>query len=85
MGTPRIRTQILRQNVREKLPDAGLGHMPNPPKLYMEVRYLTIVVVCHIELGFGLANWATVAHFNFWDHFWPFLAIFQMAIGPIIF
>ena len=76
---------LLRQNARENLPDAGLGHMPNPPKLYMEVRYLTIVVVCHIGLGFGWANWATVAHFHFGGHFRPFLAIFQMAIAPIIF
>ena len=50
--------------------------MPNPTKVYMEVKYLTIVVVYHIGLGFGWAHWATVAHFQFGGHFWPFLTIF---------
>ena len=50
--------------------------MPNLTQVYMEVKYLTIVVVYHIGLGFGWARWATEAHFHFGGHFCPFLATF---------
>ena len=59
----------------------GLGDIDNQTRSYMDVTYLTIVVVCHIGLGFCWAKWAIVAHFHFWGHFWPFFAIFQMALA----
>ena len=76
---------LFKTKCQRKLTRCGFGSYAQPPKLYMEMRYLTIVFVCHIELGFGWANWAAVAHFHFGDHFWPFLAIFQMALAPKIF